>query len=92
MAYFIGSLVGGLVLTGLITRLFLRKTGKTKRGALKAFGYTAAICLGLGSLGMGPLRAIINYLPALLLWLVFDLVRVQPETQIVITSDPRNTP
>ena len=78
MAYSIGSLIGGLIITGLLTRFFVRKTGRTRRGALKAFAYTAAICLGLGSIFMGPAEAIVTYMPALIVWLIVDLARAVP--------------
>ncbi|GBE50485.1 hypothetical protein BMS3Bbin13_01425 [bacterium BMS3Bbin13] len=75
-----GGLLGGLAITGIISRLFLRKTGRSKKGAMKACAYTAAIALVIASLSMGLRDALVTYLPPLALWLVFDLMRSAPQT------------
>ncbi len=74
-----GGFLGALAITGLISRLFLRKTGRSKKGVLKACAYTAAVSLAIASLSMGLRDSLIIYLPPLALWLVFDLIRSAPK-------------
>lgn len=88
MAYVIGALVGGIVITGIISRLLratLFRSQPPARGAVGAFLATLAVATLLGAFGFADggapdyLRALGTYVVPTLFWLAFDLVRVSRE-------------
>jgi hypothetical protein len=82
VAGFVGSLIGALIITFLITRAAIKATGKTKRGALGAFiiglavSWIVSISSGAALYGRGPdWDALAAYTLALLVWLYRDYNR-----------------
>lgn len=79
LAGFIGSLIGALAITFFITRVAIKATGPTRRGAIGAFfiglaiSWLLSITLGAFLYVRGPdWLTLISYTFALLVWLVRD--------------------
>lgn len=88
LAGFIGSLIGALVITFFITRVAIKATGPTRRGAIGAFliglaiSWLLSITLGTFLYARGPdWLALISYTFALLVWLVRDYRNAESQSE-----------
>jgi hypothetical protein len=77
-AYMVGSLVGTIFLTGLISRILDKYTFKKQIPTQKAIFIsliTISICIVMGSSRFGVIGAFLQYSPGVVIWLIFDLIR-----------------
>jgi len=80
MGVLIGQLIGALIITFALTRLVKWALGKKVDANTKAFlAFTIVVlfALGLASHTMGFWEAFLTYVPALLIWLLMDLIRAR---------------
>ena len=76
-AYFVGSVVGAFIFTGILSRIIWRRRRKTVGGAFTAFAVAGVISTAVASLTMGVQRAL-PYLVTAGVWFMFDLLRARP--------------
>ena len=76
-AYLTGAFLGAFLLTGILSRIFWRRYGRTFKAAFVGFGVAGPPAFLVGSVTMGLPRAII-YIAAAAAWLLIDLLRARP--------------
>jgi len=75
--HFIGSIIGSFLLVTIVTRLlnfFLKNKFNLSIRSIISFTVCLIICIALPILSNNP-DLIITYIPFLLFWLIYDLIR-----------------